>query len=100
MERNEISIHELIIWEALVANSALWLSNKEIFALCSTPKVNISARTVRAHTSKLSKLGLIDQAEVFPAHRFRVSEKAGKRNLGYMQRLTKSKEVFECYLRS
>lgn len=43
---------------------------------------------------KLVDLGLLDQAEVFPAHRYRLSSKADKRNKSYLQRLERAAEVF------
>jgi hypothetical protein len=37
---------------------------------------------------------IVDQAEVFPAHRYRLSKKARKRNINYIQRLERAAEVF------
>lgn len=90
MEQNEISIHELRVYLILRNNKTKWLSNTEIAAQID----GIAKRTVRAHTSKLVKAGLVDQAEVFPGHRFRWAVKADKRNGGYLQRLEKAREVF------
>lgn len=54
----------------------------------------IAARTVRAHLVRLVNLGLVDQAEVFPAHRYRLSDKAEKRNKAYLLRLLGAFDVF------
>lgn len=88
MEKSEISIHEIKVCDAL-KKSGNWMTNKEI-----AKQAEISDRTVRAHTLKLVKLGLLDQAEVFPAHRYRWSEKAEKRNAGYWVRLKMAANVF------
>jgi hypothetical protein len=42
---------------------------------------------------KLVRLGIVDQAEVFPAHRYRLSTHAAKRNRGYADRITRAAEV-------
>lgn len=67
MEKNEISIHEVSVWNVLKKNRDKWLTNRQIAQQIE----KISERCVRAHTLKLVKLGLIDLAEIFPAHRFR-----------------------------
>jgi DNA-binding transcriptional ArsR family regulator len=90
MERNEISIHELKVYAALRQRPGSWLTNGEITALVS----GVSPRTVRAHTLRLVKANVIDQAEVFPGHRYRWSDKGGKRNPNYTQRLESAAEVF------
>jgi len=91
MEKSEVSIHELKVYLVLRGDESKWLTNSEI---AQQIEGAISARTVRAHTAKLVKAGLVDQAEVFPGHRFRWASKAGKRNGGYLQRLEKAREVF------
>lgn len=93
MERNEISLHEVKIYRALKDGKGKWLTNADIKASIE----GVSARTVRAHTLKLVRLGLIDQAEVFPAHRYRLSDKADKRNPAYTIRLEKAADVFGSY---
>jgi DNA-binding transcriptional ArsR family regulator len=89
MEKSEISLHEIRVFKA-VKDAGRWITNHEIASAAG----KISERTVRAHTLKLVKLGLIDQAEVFPSHRYRLAEKAAKRNGSYLIRLTKAAEVF------
>ena len=90
MEKNEVSIHEVRVYVTLTSSKNKWLSNSEIAAMTS----GVALRTVRAYTLKFVKAGLLDQAEVFPSHRFRWAEKAGKRNIGYLQRLDHAREVF------
>lgn len=87
-ERNEISIHELRVF-LVVQASDKWMTNAEI-----AEAAKVAQRTARHHSHRLVSLGIFDQAEVFPAHRFRVAEKAGKRNAAYMKRLMGAKETF------
>ncbi len=89
MGKSEISLHEIKIAK-VIRTANKWISNKEIAAMVGA----ISERTVRAHTLRLVHLGLLDQAEVFPAHRYRWAEKADKRNSAYLLRLTQAAEVF------
>lgn len=89
MEKSEISIHELRICSFLRSPPDKWSTNNEIAKAAS-----VSDRTARAHTLRLVKLGMIDQAKVFPSHRFRWSTKADKRNAAYWERLKMAAEVF------
>lgn len=88
-ERSEISLHEVKLFRAMKADPTKWFTNQELAAVCE-----FSERTVRAHTLRFVKLGLLDQAEVFPSHRFRFSQKAKRRNIAYLQRLEQADEVF------
>lgn len=90
MEQNEISLHEIKIYRALHDRPEQWLTNDEILQLVG----DMSGRTVRAKTSKFVALGMVDVAEVFPAHRYRWSKKAKQRNAAYLQRLQHADEVF------
>jgi hypothetical protein len=90
MERSEISLHELKVYLALKNNSDKWLSNEDIAGMVT----GVSPRTIRQHTRRLVKLGVIDQAEVFPRHHYKISEKAGKRNQSYVARLESAAVVF------
>lgn len=89
MERNEISLHEMKVYRVFTTNPDQWVTNTEV-----SMRSGVAPRTARAHTFKLVALGILDQAEVFPAHRFRLSTKAAKRNKSYMQRLEQSAAVF------
>lgn len=87
MEKNEVSRQEISVYKCL-ADADGWLTSKEI-----AERANVAARTARAHALKLVKLGVADQAEVFPGHRYRISEFANKRNRSYVDRLSRAAEV-------
>ena len=89
MEHNEVSIHEVRIFVALRDSANRWLTNKEIAG-----NAKVAYRTTAQHTQRLVKLGLLDVAEVFPAHRYRLAQKAAKRNAAYVLKLERALEVF------
>ena len=89
MERAEISRHEVQVFAVLARKPAAWLSNTNIAAELD----DVAPRTVRQHTQRLVKLGLVEQREVFPGHRFRLAEKARQRNGGYLDRLNGAAEA-------
>lgn len=88
-ETSEISIHMFRVF-SFVANAKRWVTANEIGT-----NSNVARRTARAHALRLVRSGIFDQAEVFPGHRYRISENASKRNKGFMQRLEQAKEFFE-----
>lgn len=88
-ERNEVSVQEVRFYLAAKASAGEWVTAK---ALADGSK--IAPRTGRAFATKLVSLGLMDVAEVFPAHRYRLSDKASKRNAAYVQRLEVAVGVF------
>lgn len=88
MEQNEISLHQLKAFN-FVRECNRWVTAAEIAS-----NAGIAPRTARLHALKLTNLGIFDIAEVFPAHRYRFSEKARKRNKAFMLRLEKANEVF------
>lgn len=90
VERNEISRHEVEVFRVLSVHAEHWKTNAELAAECR----DVSPRTVRAMTLKFVRLGLLDQAELFPAHKFRLSAQAAKRNRGYSDRLKQAADVF------
>jgi len=87
MERSEISRHEIAVFETLLKADG-WITNREI-----AEQAGVAPRTARAHSLKLVQLGIADQAEVFPAHRYRISEFAAQRNRGYTDRLARAAEA-------
>lgn len=89
MERNEISIYELKIYNHLRANPNSWFTHRDLASA-----VGFAERTVRAHVLRFVKLGIIDRVEVFPAYRYKLSSKAAKRNQAYVQKLERASEVF------
>ncbi len=89
VERNEISAQEVRVYSHLKRNGARWTTSKTTAA-----EAHVAPRTARALLLKFVRLNIVDQAEVFPAHRYRLSEKAARRNLGYVQRLEHACAVF------
>jgi hypothetical protein len=88
MESNEISLHQLKVFE-FVRDSRRWVTVDEIKV-----GAGVARRTAHQHAVNLVRLGLFDQAEVFPCHRYRLSEFADQRNKGYMLRLAQARDVF------
>ncbi len=89
MEANEISLHEVKLYRAIQKRGAIWATSKEL-----ANDSGIAERTARAHLLKLARLNVVDIAEVFPGHRYRISDKADKRNAGYITRLERASEAF------
>lgn len=88
-ERRTISFHEIRVFRVLKAGIEKWFTHKQI---AEASKMN--ERTVRSHTLRLVQLGIADQAEVYPGRRYRLSEKAEKRNGSYFLRLNEADEIF------
>jgi hypothetical protein len=88
MEHNEVSIHRVRVFR-FVRSTGRWVTAKEIAAASA-----VAERTARHHAFELVKLGLFDQAEVFPGHRYRLSAQAEKRNKAYLLRMSAAEEVF------
>ena len=88
MEHAEISLHQVRIF-AFVHEAGRWVTNAEI-----AQGAQVAPRTARAYTKRLVELGILDQAEVFPAHRYRYAPQAGNRNKAYLTRLQQAQEVF------
>lgn len=89
LERNEVSIHEVRLYLALRRAGPTWRTSRELAA-----EARVADRTARLHLLRFVHLGVADQAEVFPAHRYRIAEFAPKRNAGYMLRLDRAVEAF------
>lgn len=87
-ERAEISEHEVRVYLALQQSPDKWMTHKDIENI-----VKFHQRTVRAHTLRLVKLGIVDVAALFPRHRYRYSTKGHKRNRAYTQRLEEAAEI-------
>jgi len=86
METNEISLHQAKVFKAA---STTWKTAAEIAIDAS-----VAPRTGRHHCKILSDAGIFDQAEVFPAHRYRLSDKAQKRNKAFFERIIRACEIF------
>ena len=89
MESIRISVHEAKIFAALKSTDQCWLTNQEISARIK----DVQLRTIRLHTNKLAKLGLLEQAELFPGYKYRVSDKAQQRNPKYLVRLAEAAKL-------
>lgn len=92
VETNEISIHAVRVYAWLRNRDTTadgWVTAKEIAA-----GAHVAPRTARAYAKRFVDLGIVDLAEVFPAHRYRLSDKADKRNKAYHQRLEHAMQVF------
>ena len=85
-ETSEISEHLVRIIDFVKTSE--WCSNSEI-----ANGANVAYRTARLHTFNMVKLGLFDQADVFPGHRYRYSEQADKRNRALVTRIDQAREV-------
>ena len=88
MERNQVSIHEVRVFLVL-RDEPRWVDANTV-----AQKAKVSPRTARAHLRRLTQLGVVDMAQVFPGHRYRYAEKAEKRNATYVQRLEGACEAF------
>jgi predicted transcriptional regulator len=90
VEHNEISLHELQVYRALVAQKDTWVTVLDL-----TKKVeHVARRTITHHLQRFLTLGLVDRAETFPGHRYRWAAKGDKRNRAYMLRLQRANEAF------
>lgn len=58
----------------------------------SNDRANCS--TARFHTKRLSELGILDHAQVFPGHRYRLSPSAEARNRDLIDRIAAAEAVF------
>jgi len=88
METNEISAHLCRVYVS-VKSANCWMTAKDI-----AQAAKVADRTARSHALRLVNLGVFDQAEVFPAHRYKISEKASKRNKAIILRLEAAHEIF------
>lgn len=90
MERSEISQYQIAIYFAFKNRPDQWMSNADVAAVAD----GITPRTVRAHTHRLAKLGVLDEATVFPANRYRLAVKRNEDAEEHCQRLERAAQVF------
>jgi hypothetical protein len=69
-ETAEISTHLLAVFKYLRDNVG-WHTAKAV-----AKGASVADRTARAHLIRLVRLNLVDQAEVYPGHRYRFSANA------------------------
>ena len=88
METSEISEHKVRVF--LFMEEAIgWKTSNEIAS-----GAKVAPRTARAIVKNLVGLGILDMAEVFPGHRYRVATQAEKRNKAFVLRLREAASVF------
>jgi DNA-binding CsgD family transcriptional regulator len=88
MDRHQISLYEVKIYRTFLGTPDKWFTNQEVASL-----IGVAARTVRAHTRRLTSIGVLEQAELFPAYRYRLSTEAGQIDMGYMNRLNRAIDI-------
>lgn len=81
METSEISVHQIAVYD-FVKSAGRWVSMKDIIS-----GTGVKRETVGNHCRRFVKLGIFDQAEVWPGHRFRFAELAEKRNPAIIARV-------------
>ena len=90
MEENEISLHEVLVYRALCKSGSRWLSDRQLVQQIQ----GLTVRSVRAQCLKLVKCGLVDQPNVFPADRYRLSAAASRPDHSYVRRLERAAIAF------
>lgn len=88
-ETNEISVQQCRAFRFLQETKSRWITSVEL-----ATGAKIAERSARQYAKRFVDLGIIDQAEVFPGHRYRLSPMASKRNTGYLKRQEAACEVF------
>jgi hypothetical protein len=83
MEDSEISLQEVLVYRALCQNQGRWFSDRQLAQQIE----GVTARSIRTHCLKLVKHGLVDQPNVFPADRYRLSAEATRPDHPYVRRL-------------
>lgn len=91
MNPNKISLHEVLVFAAFSGTKGKWLTNDEVAKRVAP---NVRPRTVRLHTKGLADAGILEQAPVFPAHRYRLTEHVPQRGTSYLTRIHAAAEVF------
>jgi hypothetical protein len=86
--KNTVSLHEVKVWLALRGKPGQWLTNDEI-----AKEAGVKARTARQYTFRFVKQGLLENAETFPAYRFRLLASVTELN-PYRQRIEAVTEAF------
>src|SRR5438309_558618 len=88
MESRSISIQEIRVFQTLRAHAGEWLTNHEI-----AEEAAVADRTARAHTAHFVEVGIAEVAELFPAHRYRLTDRASLTDAGYFDRLEQAVAV-------
>lgn len=80
METTEISRHQVAVFEHMKDGS--WKTANEV-ALAT----KVAGRTARHHLAGLTQLGVLEEAYVFPGHRYRLHPAPGARATKFIGRL-------------
>lgn len=88
METNEISLHQFKVYDFL-RRSKSWVTMKD-----AVQATGVARETVGVHLRRFVSMGIADQAEVWPGHRFRLSGMADKRNKSIIERFEAAREIF------
>jgi len=84
-----ISAHQAKVFATLKAADAEWLTNQEI----GLRRKDVQPRTISLHTARLAKLGLLEQVELFPGYKYRVSDKAQQHKPKSLVRLAEAAQL-------
>ena len=82
-----VSIHQARLFAVLQKSD--WITSKQ-----AAEAAKIHERTSRAHLHKLRDLGIVECAEVFPAHLYRLSAQPNQHNLAHLVQLKDACRVF------
>jgi len=66
---SEISVHEARLFSVLSANEERWMTTREL-----ATEADVAVRTVRVHLKRLARLGIVEEAKVFPGFRYRMKK--------------------------
>lgn len=88
-ETTAVSIHLVRVVRLLRGQPGEWFTNGQIAKAAS-----VAPRTARAHSLRLVNLGMVDEATVFPGHRYRWSGHAQHRNAAFLRRVEAAEGVF------
>lgn len=98
MESSEISTHQARVYKFAAERQGKTVGGTTVQGWFTASELaegaQIAPRTARAHALSFVRLGVFDQAEVFPAHRYRLSELADKRNVAMVRRLKEALVIF------
>lgn len=89
MGSKKISRHEVEVFHLLRLDREKWYSVQDLAA--ALKEKNIADRTVRLHVSRFAQAGLLEIAEIFPAKRYRLSEKGG--DAGFRSKLEQTAAI-------
>jgi DNA-binding transcriptional ArsR family regulator len=90
MEKREISQYLVAIYFVFKNRPDQWMSNADVAAVTH----GIRPRTVRAHTHRLAKLGVLDESRVFPGNYYRLAVKRNEDAEEHCRRLERAAQAF------